>query len=162
MGEAEIKRTLGIDSFRNVSKDKILKFAAMMPDLDTEVAIKIIEQFPVFKEFAAGALNTLERTHSATLIANMHSQDAFHEDLRETREIFKAQLTDDMPSEDRRDINEKLIELAQMSYKKDSENKKSLSENLKTVGVVVGVVAGSVLAALGGKAVIDSLSDSDS
>lgn len=30
----------------------MLRFAAFMPDMDTEVALKIIEQFPAFKEFA--------------------------------------------------------------------------------------------------------------
>ncbi|NDU73734.1 hypothetical protein GWI34_13950 [Actinomadura sp. DSM 109109] len=160
--EAEIKRTLGIDSWRNLSKDKMLRFAAMMPDLDTEVAIKIIEQFPVFKEFATETLSTLERTHSSALIANKHSQDAFHEACREIREILKGQLTPDLPFEDRKYIIDKLMELSRMESEKDSENKKVLSENFKmaALGAIALLAAG--VAVLGGKTALDNRSESDS
>jgi len=52
LSEDEVKQELGIESWRNLSKDKVLRFAAMMPDMDTEVALKIVEHFPVFKDFA--------------------------------------------------------------------------------------------------------------
>ncbi|MCF1596139.1 hypothetical protein [Streptomyces muensis] len=41
--EGEIKHALGIDSGRNLSKDKMMRFAAMMPDMGTEMALKIVE-----------------------------------------------------------------------------------------------------------------------
>jgi len=160
--EAEIKQMLGIDSWRNLSKDKMLRFAAMMPDLDTEVAIKIIEQFPVFKEFATEALNARERAHSSTLVANKDSQDAFHETCRELRRILERQLTDELSFEERKYIIEKLMELARMESGKDSENKRFLSENFKTAVFGVAAVVAAGIAVLGGKAALENLSDSDS
>lgn len=35
--EEAVKKALGIETWRNLSKDKIVRFAAMMPDMDTEV-----------------------------------------------------------------------------------------------------------------------------
>lgn len=39
--EDEVKKALGIESWRNLSKDRIVKFAAMMPDMGREVTMKI-------------------------------------------------------------------------------------------------------------------------
>jgi hypothetical protein len=48
VNEKAVKRALGIDSFRNVSKDKIMEFASLIPYMDKDVAIAIINQFPVY------------------------------------------------------------------------------------------------------------------
>ena len=42
VSENAVKRALKIDSFRNLSKDKIMQFASMIPYMDKEVAIAII------------------------------------------------------------------------------------------------------------------------
>jgi hypothetical protein len=41
--EAEVKKALAIDSFRNMTKDKIMEFVSAIPNMDKDVAIKIIE-----------------------------------------------------------------------------------------------------------------------
>ena len=51
VNEKAVKRALGIDSFRNVSKDKIMEFASLIPYMDKDVAIAIINQFPVYADF---------------------------------------------------------------------------------------------------------------
>ena len=50
--ENDVKKALAIDSFRNISKDKIMEFVSAIPNMDKEVAIKIIEQFPSYSESA--------------------------------------------------------------------------------------------------------------
>jgi hypothetical protein len=32
--EIQIKKAMGIESWRNLSRDKVIRFAAMMPDMD--------------------------------------------------------------------------------------------------------------------------------
>lgn len=59
--EAEVKKALGIESFRNLSKGNVMRFAAMMPDMDKDVALRIIETFPEFKDFALNAVQAIER-----------------------------------------------------------------------------------------------------
>ena len=48
MTEAAVKKASQIDSFRNLSKDKIMQFASMIPYMDKDIAIAIINQFPKF------------------------------------------------------------------------------------------------------------------
>lgn len=43
--EEAVKRALKIDSFRNISKDKVMQFASMIPYMDKDVAIAIIINF---------------------------------------------------------------------------------------------------------------------
>lgn len=50
VSEDQVKKALHIDSFRNLSKDKIMKFASLIPNMDKDVAISIINQFPAYAE----------------------------------------------------------------------------------------------------------------
>ena len=51
VSETSVKKALKIDNFRNLSKDKIMQFVSMIPYIDKEVAIAIINQFPEFVDF---------------------------------------------------------------------------------------------------------------
>jgi hypothetical protein len=51
--EESVKEALGITSRRNLSRQNVVKFAAMMPDMDKELAVKIVEQFPAFTKFVS-------------------------------------------------------------------------------------------------------------
>lgn len=50
VSEDQVKKALQIDSFRNLSKDKIMEFASLIPHMDKDVAIAIINQFPACAE----------------------------------------------------------------------------------------------------------------
>ena len=50
VSEEQVKKALQIDSFRNLSKDKIMEFASLIPHMDKDVAIAIINQFPAYVE----------------------------------------------------------------------------------------------------------------
>ena len=54
--EEAVKHVLKIDSFRNLSKDKVMQFASMIPYMDKEVAIEIINQFPEYVDFGKAAI----------------------------------------------------------------------------------------------------------
>ena len=90
MNETEILKVLEIDSFRNLSKDKILQFAALMPETNKEVAIRLVEQFPDFRMFAMEALNVIEKEHASTLTFNKDSQEQVHNAFQHLRSIFDA------------------------------------------------------------------------
>ena len=42
VSEDQVKKALHIDSFRNLSKDKIMEFASLIPNMDKDVAISIM------------------------------------------------------------------------------------------------------------------------
>lgn len=154
--EDAVKKALAIDSWRNLSKDKLLHFVAMMPDMDKEVAVRIIEQFPQFKEFALHALDVLEADYQATLGANAHSQDAFHRACQDIRDAIKGQLDKgDLPLDDRRRLIECLMEVAKMESAKDTENKQFLDGLFDKAVVGVAAVVAFAVVFVGGKVLTD-------
>ena len=155
--EIELMQALGIESWRNLSKDKMCRFAAMMPDTDKEVALKIVEQFPEFKSFALEALDVVEKRHESTLVHNKQSQESVHRTCQEIRAILKGELDrDDLSSDDRKGIFELIMETGKREFDKDSENKQFLEGMFKTAAVAVGgaLLAGIVF--VGGKAMIEN------
>ena len=50
VSEEQVKKALQIDSFRNLSKDKIMEFASLIPHMDKDIAVAIINQFPAYVE----------------------------------------------------------------------------------------------------------------
>jgi hypothetical protein len=73
----------------------MLRFAAFMPDMDTEVALEIIEQFPAFKEFALDTVKEIEEAHKSTLKSNDKSQKQAYKAFEDIREILKGELDKD-------------------------------------------------------------------
>lgn len=63
-----------IDSFRNMSKDKIMEFVSSIPNMDKDVAIKIIGQFPAYTESATNMLAQLNTMCNNAMKANGESQ----------------------------------------------------------------------------------------
>jgi hypothetical protein len=141
--EIEVMKALGIDSFRNLSRDNVLRFAAMMPDIDKDVALKIVEQYPEFKAFAVDALNAIERVQENALASNEESQADVHQGWHEVREILNGQLDDEkLAWEQRSHILDLLMETGHQESAKDSE--KEMSRNVLT-GIGALVLVGLVL-----------------
>lgn len=68
----QVKQALGIESFRNLSKDKIIEFVSLIPNMDKEVSISIINQFPISNRYrnapqfgSCGALHQYTTASSA-------------------------------------------------------------------------------------------------
>jgi len=130
---------LGIQSWRNLSKDKVIKFAAMMPDMGNEVRLKIVEQFPAFKDLAKNSVDSVKQAYEATLSANEKSQDHFHRASQQHRDTLKDDLSrDDLSWEQRQFLHERFQQNVGQEFQKDSENKQFLERGLRTVAVSAG------------------------
>lgn len=152
--ELEIKQALGIDSWRELSKDKMVRFYGMLPDMDKELALKVVEQFPSFKEFAQTAVESMETSHRSTLDSNERSGHHAHDAYRDVRTALKAELDrDDVTWEQRQWIIEQMQDTARQQFAKDSENKRFLDSALGKVVVGAGGAVAVALAALGGRIV---------
>lgn len=153
--EDELKKALAIDSWRNLSKEKMIRFAAMMPDMDKEVALKVIEQFPAFKTFALAALDVMEKRHDSTLVHNEHSQESSHRAYQETRAALKGELDrTDLTPEERQHIYGLLMETANRESEKDSENKQFLDGLFKKAAVVTVAAVSLGVVFVGGKVML--------
>ncbi|WP_197074776.1 hypothetical protein [Rhodococcus sp. MEB064] len=149
-------KQLDIESWRNLSKDKMLRFAALMPDMDTEVALKIIEQFPAFKEFALDTVKEIEKAHKSTLKSNDKSQKQAYKAFEDIREILKGELDkDDLTWDQRKFIIELIQENGKQVSQKDSENKEFLNTVLGKVAVFGGGAIAAGVVFLGGKIMLE-------
>ncbi|KAD3515043.1 hypothetical protein [Arthrobacter yangruifuii] len=154
--EDQIKQALGIDSWRNLSKDKMIRFAAMMPDMDTEVALQIVKQFPHFKEFAMSAVDAMEQAHQSTLKANKHSQKRVHQAFQQIREALIVQLEQEGLSwEEKKYLIEKIMETGNLQFQKDTENKEFLDGLFKKVLFGAGAALALGVAFVGGRVMIE-------
>jgi tyrosyl-tRNA synthetase len=155
--EAQLMQALGIESWRNLSKANTIRFAAMMPDIDKDLALKIVEQFPEFKKFALETLDVMERRHESTLNQNAGSQDAVHQAFRETREILKGELqNEDLDWEQRKYLLKMILETSNREFEKDTENKKFLDSLFSKVAVAGLATLAMGIVFVGGKAAIES------
>jgi hypothetical protein len=153
--EEAVKKSLGIRTFRELSKEKVLAFAATMPDMASEVRLKLVEQIPGFQQLALKAVRAVQRTYEKTVEANQHSEDQVHDAFRDVRRIIEGQLgRDDLSDEHRRILIEQIIDSAQRESDKDSEGKQFLvdqaSSNRKAVLVAIGLTVIAAIVMAGG------------
>lgn len=164
--EDAVKKKLGISSFRELSKDKMLAFAATMPEMANEVRLKLIDQIPGFQKFALDAVNVVERTFEKTLESNSESRRDVHQAFGDVRDVLKGELDKDDISEDHRKfLVEQLMKTSEVEAEKDTENKTFHSEQADGTRMVVLAVAGIALVAAvvlaGGQVIVASGNDDD-
>jgi hypothetical protein len=143
--EAAVKRKLGIQTWRSISKNKVLEFAAAMPEMATEVRLKLIEQFPAFKDLGKANIDAVREAHKSTLAANENSQEHFYQAAQDQRDALRADLgRDDLSWEQREALHDRLDQNVRHVGEKDSENKHFLGTGMKMVAA-----AGATALALG-------------
>lgn len=139
VSEEAVKDALGIDTFRNISKDKIMEFISAIPNMDKEVAIKIINQFPAYAETAMNMVSTLDTMCDKALKENSESQAesiiAYKKILSDLGEVLKK---DSISPEERASIADRMITIADRIAAKDSENKEFLNDTLKRNMSLIG------------------------
>lgn len=149
--ENEVKKALGIESFRNLKKDDIVQFFTMLPDIDKEVSLKIIEQFPNFKEYALTAVDGFQETTKGLLNSNIQSQENLHTAWQDVRRILEAQLKNpDTTSEEKLRYAEMIMETVRQESAKDSENKSFLTDFMDKSGRILGGVLMAGIVAIAG------------
>lgn len=151
--EDDVMRKLGIESWRNLSKDKFLSFVAEMPQMNKEVALKAIEQFPNFRAMVDETLNSVGQNSAIAQKYSWKSQKKVHGAYKSYRKTLDRELErEDLSIDDRFRILEMLREAVNMESEKDSEHK-TFQVKLVTIAATVGIAAvGAAVAALGGKA----------
>lgn len=150
LSEKKALKMLGITDFRHITKDKVVEFAPMLPDLGPEVAKKALDQFPSFKEMATELVNAYSNAYNRALESNKDSQRAVYDTINSIIQVLSQELqSDEISSEDRERIENKLIQLAQMAIEVDKRNKEFNLTALRTLGLSVVAVIGSTLIFIG-------------
>lgn len=139
----EVKNALNIESFRNLSKDKVMEFVSLIPNMDKDLAIKIVEQFPSYADYSQNIVKQLNMLCEKALELNDNSQTEVIEAYRKVLDELSVLLQKEETSVDERKyITEKMIEVADKIATKDTENKEFLEKIIKYGGyVALGALA---------------------
>ena len=129
--EIEIRNALGIESWRNLSKDTFLRFLDSLPEVDPEVALKLIDQVPEITKLARGALDDAAKAYDAALTSNARGQEMVHQIHLERLGILKAELRKDLTPEERLRVLDEVRDVNLNTLLKDTENKRFISEQLE-------------------------------
>ncbi|WP_248621995.1 hypothetical protein [Enterococcus cecorum] len=139
--EQQVKDALQIETFRNLSKDKIMEFASLLPQMDKDVAISIIQQFPAFAENSRNIVKQLVELCNAALEKNNENHKAniyaYLKILDELGELLKKEY---ISSEEREKIINDMITVADKINEINNENRKFISQIAK-YGLSIGVGA---------------------
>lgn len=149
VSEDAVKHALKIDSFRNLSKDKVMQFASMIPYMDKDVAIAIINQFPVYADFGKAAIEQYTQTCTSILEKNKESQDAVINGYQTILNALSKRLEkENISEEERKSITNDMIAVADKIADADLNNKKFLdrigSKFLFGTLAVVAVVGAAI------------------
>lgn len=123
--EQEVLEILDIPDFRHMSKDKVMKFASELPNMDPQVAKTALLQFP---EFAATTRDVMTCFQEATLEALKEDQDNV-KSFNESCDVILALLAnlaeqDDISFDQKEKIIDKMIAIVQLKGKQRHRNKK--------------------------------------
>lgn len=137
--EDQVKQYLNIPDFRHISKDKLVQFVSAIPDMDRDVAIKIIEQFPEFTSCATMMVEHYTTACDTIIGANGDSVRYVMEGYKQTLDVLGdlARMEKLEPAE-RRYFAEKMVEVADKMAAFDANNKNFLAGVTKCLTWLVG------------------------
>ena len=145
LNEKKVLKKLGIEDFRHMTKDKIVEFASMLPQMDPEVAKKALEQFPEFKDMAIEVVKNLRENITQAVESENRGQDVFYDACNKVIDSLERQLgREDITPEQEQQIRDDMLKVVEMMYDKDTEHKEFL---LKIVKYACGSAAVIALAA---------------
>ncbi len=136
----QVKKYLNITDFRSLSKDKLIEFVSAIPYMDKDVAIKIIEQFPEFSNYAQILVSHYNNVCDSILKENGNSVQAVMDGYKQTLDTLNVLATAETTSgEDRRFFAEKMIEVADRMTAFDAGNKNFLAGIAKYATWALGI-----------------------
>lgn len=148
------KKALKIESFRNLTKDKVMEFTSMIPYMEKEVALEIIKQFPVYVEFVESAIENYTQLCKTILETNKEEYEQAVHAHQYVLETFANQLEqENLTEEERRDFSEKMMEEADKITELYLQQQKFHERVFKTIGGVVTLALGVTVTMLGLKAI---------
>ena len=123
--EKKVLNKLGIDNFREITKDKVIEMVSLYDKIDPEVVKEAIKQFPEFSKTMVEVLKEYKSSLDETLKENSKSTkevyDAFNRISTECHTILEK---DSLTFEEKMQILHLMTEVSRLISEKDSENKK--------------------------------------
>lgn len=129
ISERDVKESFGLRDWRHLTKDHFLQLASMIPDMDKDLALKILDQVPELKSLSLAALDEMAKTFDSTMGANTASMTMVHEIATERMALLRRELErDDLDPAARLRVLDEARDVHRSMDHKDTENKRFLSE----------------------------------
>ena len=148
LSEEQVKQALHVKSFRELSKDKIMEFVSLIPNMDKDVAISIINQFPAYANSAKTMVEQMNAMCVNILADNKDSRQSVVSAYYKILESLQNRLENQqLPESERKNITETMIDIADKIAAKDTENKQFLTGLFKYGSMLIGgvVVIGAAI-----------------
>ncbi len=148
ISEQEVLDKFGWKDFRSMNSKDLIRFVSSLPDMDREVAIKCIEQFPEFAKYGNKIVEILSKSYEHTVKVNKDLADEVIETYRGILETLKKELRKkDLTAEDRHSITEQMVDIADKIAEID-QNHQHFHELIIKAATAVGMVAIAAAGAL--------------
>ena len=133
MNEEQIKNVLGINNWRELSKDKLFDFIRLSPNIDKEVYVRIVEQIPNFV--------TLTSEIIKNIIAIGEQKKAITSEIIESLKLIVASLDkfaqkDDLTAEEKKLYMDALLDVAKILERINTNETEFLKEIIQRVAVI--------------------------
>ena len=130
----QVKENLNITDFRHLTRDKLIEFVSAIPDMDKDVAIKAIEQFPEFSGYAKAMVTHYKILCDSVLKENSKSVESVMNGYKQTLSVLE-ELTksDNINPTEKRLFAEKMVEVADKMASLDNNNKNFLAGMVKCI-----------------------------
>lgn len=146
--EKQVLKALNIGSWRNLSKDTFMKYMALVPDIDKETQLRILEHAPEILSFTKDMVEAMRTQQESAINKATDVTNKTIEALNAIQENFENMgNAADLTFEERTYFCDKQMELAHLYMRLDETHKKSVGEYLKTGLAYVG---GALLLVLSG------------
>lgn len=150
LSEDEVKKQLGIEDFRHVTKNQVVQLVSSLSKMDPEVAKKVIEQVPEIGKTALGMAKELKESYESSLKANDESSKDVLKQINSIIDILTEQLKNDgVTPEERIHIYDCLNNLADKSVEVHRMNQDLIRDGLKIVAGFAGFALLGIGAILG-------------
>lgn len=153
LSEKQVLKKLGIEDFRHLSKDTVMSFASMLPEMDVEVAKKALEQFPNFSETVLGAIVEFKGGLDKVIDDGSESAQQVYASYNSVMQALQKTLENEsLTFEERQSVLNQMADIAKLVDEKDEKHKKFLLQGLMVLGSVVIAGVGVLASTLGGNA----------
>lgn len=150
LSEQDVLRELDVPTFRHVTKDKLMSFAAMRQSMDPETAQKAMEQIPHLTQAMTEVLGDYSEMVNQGLTSNDEHMRSYFAIAATTIDALQRELErPGLSFEDRCAIMDRMLAVNEQVSGQVTEGQKFIRRGQIIVGSVIVFCFGAVAAILG-------------
>lgn len=148
--EMQVLKKLDIPDFRHMTKDKVIAFASMLPNMNPEVAKKALEQFPDFASTSLGIMKEYKNIIEAAMEDDRESTQVCYDMYNRIMDSLEKMLeNENLNFDEQCYILEQMKIVADEVARKDSEKANNHMKLISIVGGIGAIVIGILGSAIG-------------